>query len=115
MFGIAAKWADRYNTVWYGLPNAAFREHVENLRAACEKIGRDPAEIEISAGLTVVDEGRARTRTDEDWLLEDAQVLADAFAQWQDAGVSELMCRPEGATPESVEAIARAAELFRAR
>jgi alkanesulfonate monooxygenase SsuD/methylene tetrahydromethanopterin reductase-like flavin-dependent oxidoreductase (luciferase family) len=114
MFRLAAQWADRYNTVWYGLPNGEFEEHVTNLRAACEKIGRDPEEIEVSAGLTVLDEKQARTREPGNWLHLDANELADAFAVWSEKGVSEVMCRPEAASPQSVEVIARAAESFRA-
>jgi alkanesulfonate monooxygenase SsuD/methylene tetrahydromethanopterin reductase-like flavin-dependent oxidoreductase (luciferase family) len=115
MFGIAARWADRYNTVWFGLPDAEFDGHVSSLRAACDKIGRDAGEIEVSAGLTVLNEERASARPGkEGWLLEDPDVLADAFAAWREKGVVELMCRPDDATPRSVEVIARAAEIFRA-
>ena len=114
MMRLAAQWADRYNTVWYGRPNDEFHTDVDNLRAACQTRGRDAGEIEISAGLGVLDGQAAAHRSDRDWLTDDPAQIADAFAEWQAQGVAEVMCRPDPASPAMVEAIVGAAEKFRA-
>jgi alkanesulfonate monooxygenase SsuD/methylene tetrahydromethanopterin reductase-like flavin-dependent oxidoreductase (luciferase family) len=113
MMRLAAQWADRYNTVWYGRPNDAFTNDVDHLRRACEERGRDPAEIEISAGLNVLDREVGGRRTDDDWLGDDPADLAGALAEWRDKGVDEVMCRPDPASPAMVDAVVRAAELMR--
>jgi alkanesulfonate monooxygenase SsuD/methylene tetrahydromethanopterin reductase-like flavin-dependent oxidoreductase (luciferase family) len=113
MMRLTAQWADRYNTVWYGRPNDGFAEDVRNLRAACAAIGRDPAEIEISAGLEVVDDEMASRRPGSDHLRDSSAEIAEAFAAWHAEGVAEVMCRPAPATPAMVEKVIRAAEIFR--
>jgi len=112
MMRLAAQWADRYNTVWYGLPNDEFRTDVDNLRAACEARGRDPSEIEVSAGLTLLDSDAAATRIDSDFLTGPAEALAEGLAAWRDAGVAEVMCRPEASTPAMAELVIRAKEML---
>lgn len=112
MMRLTAQWADRYNTVWYGRPNDKFDEDVAHLRAACDRQGRDAAEIEVSAGLTILDDTTSVGRAAGTWLSDDPAALADAFGEWQTEGVAELMCRPEPAAPRMVEAIVRAAEMF---
>jgi alkanesulfonate monooxygenase SsuD/methylene tetrahydromethanopterin reductase-like flavin-dependent oxidoreductase (luciferase family) len=113
MMALAAQWADRYNTVWYGLPNDGFAKDVANLLAACEKRGRDPAEIEVSTGLMVLDDEVGTRQTNSDWLASEPAAIADALAAWRDEGVAEVMCRPDPATPQMLEHIIRAAEMFR--
>ncbi len=46
---LAAKWADHWNFPDYDRDVAAFETRVVRLRSLCAEIGRDPAEIEISA------------------------------------------------------------------
>jgi alkanesulfonate monooxygenase SsuD/methylene tetrahydromethanopterin reductase-like flavin-dependent oxidoreductase (luciferase family) len=111
---LAARHADRWNTAWYGEPSEPFWERREGLVAACRQVGRDPAEIEINVGLSVIDES---TLTDEDdrgrLLLAEPEVIADGFRAWQSQGVAEVMCRLDPATPEMVERVAEAARLVR--
>ena len=112
MMRLAAQWADRYNTVWYGLPNDEYRENVANLRTACEALGRDPNDIEISAGLTVLDSDAAAGRSDSDFLTGPPEALAEALAAWRNEGVAEVMCRPEPSTAAMYELIVRAREIL---
>lgn len=113
MLGLTAQWADRWNTVWYGRPNAKFDEDVRNLQLACADRGRDPAEIEVSAGLAICDDETAASRTDTNFLSGSPARIADAFAEWEAKGVAEIMCRLEPATVENAERVVRAAHGFR--
>ena len=113
MMKITARWADRFNTAWYGRPDDEYRGEIAKLRAACEAQGRQLADIHISVGLTVLSEERATGRTDS-FLTGSAEALADALALWRDEGVDEVICRPEPSTPEMYELIVRAAEMLRA-
>ena len=111
MMKITARWADRFNTAWYGRPDEEFRGEIDKLRAACAEVGRDPSEIEISAGLTVLNEERAAGRTDG-YLMGPPEALAEALAEWREEGVAEVMCRPEPSTPEMYELVVRAKEML---
>src|SRR5688572_11443024 len=55
MMSLIAKWADRWNSVWYGLPTDEFRDERANLQAACAEAGRDLSTIEVSVGIAVQD------------------------------------------------------------
>lgn len=114
MMTLAARWADRFNTVWYGRPADAFFEDRRNLEQACADIGRDPSEIEMTVGLNVVGEfvidgnpGRNNA------LSGPPEKIAEALAEWAGHGVGEVMCRIDPATPQMVERVARAADILR--
>ena len=64
MMGLIARWADRWNDVWFGLPTDEFRDNRERLVEACVAIGRDPSTIEVSAGIQIKDpaDGRQERR-----------------------------------------------------
>src|SRR6188508_852614 len=42
MMRLTAKWADRWNSVWYGLPTDQFRDERADLNAALAAAGREP-------------------------------------------------------------------------
>jgi len=113
MMKLTARWADRFNTAWYGRPDDKFRAEVAKLRSACAEVGRDPAEIEVSAGVTLLDDAIAATRQGDQFVTGPAEKLAEALAAWRDEGVAEVMCRPEPATAPMYELVARAAEILR--
>lgn len=50
LLDLVAAHADGWNTVWQMTP-AAYRERLDVLHRACERHGRDPAEISLSLGL----------------------------------------------------------------
>src|SRR5579884_1413612 len=52
MMELAARYADAYNTAWHKDPKEVAAKRDE-LYAACERVGRDPATIELTAGITV--------------------------------------------------------------
>ncbi|CAN5816717.1 hypothetical protein BH24CHL6_BH24CHL6_17130 [soil metagenome] len=115
MHRLSARYADRWNTAWYGHPAEPFWERRDGLYAACRQIGRDLHEIEINVGVDVVDGPQAGAESDLDRrLLAEPSALAEGLAAWQEQGVAEVMCRLDPATAQMVERVARAAESVRA-
>jgi alkanesulfonate monooxygenase SsuD/methylene tetrahydromethanopterin reductase-like flavin-dependent oxidoreductase (luciferase family) len=110
MMRLTAQWADRWNSVWYGLPTYEFRSEREGLARACTKAGREPTAIEATVGVVVRED--ATTNNDEQ-LAAQADRLADGFAAWRAEGVGEVICRMEPASPALVETVVRAAESLR--
>ena len=112
MLGLIARHADRWNSVWYGLPTDEFRDERRRLEEACVGIGRDPKEIEVSAGIQIVDPAAASENGSES-VVGDAEHIADAFRAWEAEGVAEVMCRLEPPSMAVVEEIAEAARQLR--
>ncbi len=108
MMGLTARWADRWNSVWYGMPTDEFRDERSDLVAACEAIGRDPASIEVSAGLAVVDQEKP-----DEGLGGSVSEIAEGLHAWKEEGVTEVMCRMEPSSVELVERIMDAAQQVR--
>jgi alkanesulfonate monooxygenase SsuD/methylene tetrahydromethanopterin reductase-like flavin-dependent oxidoreductase (luciferase family) len=107
MLSLVARHADRWNSVWYGLPTDEFRAERSNLEQACAAIERDPKEIEVSAGLQVsADSGQPN---DDEFLYGSVDQIADGLGKWRDEGVEEVICRLEPPSVELVNRIMKAA------
>jgi probable F420-dependent oxidoreductase len=52
MLEIVARHADAWNTAWHGEPDSV-RAPLERIRAVCEKVGRDPATLDITASVAL--------------------------------------------------------------
>jgi alkanesulfonate monooxygenase SsuD/methylene tetrahydromethanopterin reductase-like flavin-dependent oxidoreductase (luciferase family) len=107
MMGLIARWADRWNSVWYGLPDDDFRKERSDLVEACRAAGRDPAEIEVSAGIAVAD-AHHRSLSWPFGAADEVSAIVDVFAAWREEGVQEVMCRMEPPSMQMIETIARA-------
>lgn len=53
LLGVVARAADGWNAVWAWTPEA-YQERLRTLRAACERVGRDPGTVWLSLGLTTL-------------------------------------------------------------
>jgi alkanesulfonate monooxygenase SsuD/methylene tetrahydromethanopterin reductase-like flavin-dependent oxidoreductase (luciferase family) len=68
---LTARVADGWNLAWFGSDPEPFRRKLEELHRACADVGRNPAEIEVSAGILSLplaegeDEGAAFARVQE--------------------------------------------------
>ncbi len=110
---VVANHADGWNTVWAWTFDA-YAERAATLDRACDRIGRDPSEIERSLGLyTLVGEGRVdlerrfrrlKAATPpgvidgmslEEWkagrLVGTVEEVREQLAQWRSLGVSVLI------------------------
>lgn len=113
MMSLAARWADRWNSVWYGLPTDEFRTERNDLRAACAAAGRDPAAIEVSAGLVVHDPALGASTNGPDGLVGTIDQLAEGLAAWRAEGVTEVMCSMRDPSVALAKTIAQAAQVVR--
>lgn len=126
LLGVVARHADGWNTCWAIAPET-YRQRLDVLARACERVGRDPATVRRSLGLyTLVGEDAAdlQRRFDRLVALSPTGVLAgqtlETFREgrlvgtvqevremvdaWRDLGVEEIICGL-GAVPFQASAL----------
>ncbi len=105
---LAARWADEYNVLHVD-PQTAARSR-DNLRAACEAIGRDPATLRLSmmSGFVIgADEADLRARAERlaerqgspvdldelaaSWIVGTPDRVIERLGEYADAGVGRVM------------------------
>jgi alkanesulfonate monooxygenase SsuD/methylene tetrahydromethanopterin reductase-like flavin-dependent oxidoreductase (luciferase family) len=116
MMRIVARWADAWNGAWAGRPDdPVLAGRNAELDRACEAIGRDPATLERTAGVSVrfpdADLPGPTGNRDKD-LMGDAHAIAAGLSAFADAGYGHLMIWPEPMTLASVERIGEALRLL---
>ncbi len=115
MLRLTARYADAWNTAWIG-DAAVFTERVAELRAACDEVGRDIAEIALTAGVSVEVGEPASDRSDEDRrgsLRGGVAEIAEGLQGFKDAGCAHVIASLNAVNAETIETLARAAEQMR--
>jgi alkanesulfonate monooxygenase SsuD/methylene tetrahydromethanopterin reductase-like flavin-dependent oxidoreductase (luciferase family) len=117
MLELVARHADAWNLAWFGLPDERLARVRGELTAACERVGRDPATLTITVGVTV--RYPAATAGDtpaptSPGLSGTAEDIAAGLRAHEGAGAEHLIASLEPCTPETVAAFVEAVERFRA-
>jgi alkanesulfonate monooxygenase SsuD/methylene tetrahydromethanopterin reductase-like flavin-dependent oxidoreductase (luciferase family) len=123
MLELTARHADAWNLAWFGEPDERLAAARGDLEAACARVGRDPATLDITVGITVrypdltppradgttppPPEGKALTGDEDD--------VARGLAAHADLGTDHLIVAVEPATPAAIRRFAAAVERFRAQ
>jgi probable F420-dependent oxidoreductase len=112
MLRLTARYADAWNTAWFGFPNERSASRMADIRAACEAEGRDPATLELTVGVSVdTGEGEAGITTPADALPSDASEIARAFDAWRDLGVGTVQMSLKAVDEASVDLLLEARRL----
>jgi probable F420-dependent oxidoreductase len=116
MLELVARHADQWNAAWYGLPEEAheLRERLANLSTALETAGRDPATLELTAGIFVAFEG-AGDDTPKRAIRGSTEEVASALAGYEELGISHVIAHVYPRTADAVSGLAEAAALARDR
>jgi alkanesulfonate monooxygenase SsuD/methylene tetrahydromethanopterin reductase-like flavin-dependent oxidoreductase (luciferase family) len=107
MLRLTARWADQWQTAWFGSPDERFRDRRARLRAACEAEGRDPATLVETVGVEVGGEPSGRSPGWRHVPLEVA-AIEDALGAWSEEGVDHLQVVVEPATRDSYDTLLEA-------
>jgi alkanesulfonate monooxygenase SsuD/methylene tetrahydromethanopterin reductase-like flavin-dependent oxidoreductase (luciferase family) len=119
MLELTARHADAWNLAWFGLPDEPLARVRGELMDACRRVGRDPATLGITVGVTVRypasgEPGTAEVGASSPGLHGTPDEIADGLAAHAALGTDHLIAALEPCTVETVEAFARAVALFRA-
>ena len=129
MLELTARHADAWNLAWFGLPDERLARVREELAQACERVGRDPATLGITVGITVrypeLATTELATATKDPAPTEPAASTSPALSGTPDeiaagltahaaAGADHLIAALEPATPATLAAFAQAVARYRA-
>jgi alkanesulfonate monooxygenase SsuD/methylene tetrahydromethanopterin reductase-like flavin-dependent oxidoreductase (luciferase family) len=111
MLSLTARYADAWQTAWYGLPDERWSARREAFAGACSAEGRDPKTIERTVGVTIdgEDDPHGRSAT----LSLDAQAIADGLAAWAAEGVDHIQLGMMTSTPVTFEIALDGVDRFR--
>lgn len=115
MLGLTARWADAWNTAWYGAPSERLTTFLAALDDALEAAGRPSDELTRTVGIDVVDRDQP-TGPDVSprALAGDMDELVAALRAYADLGIGHLMVGLEPMTARSVERLGEAVRRARA-
>jgi alkanesulfonate monooxygenase SsuD/methylene tetrahydromethanopterin reductase-like flavin-dependent oxidoreductase (luciferase family) len=106
MMKLTAKWADAWNTAWFGGVDDLVRQRLADLDAACDAVGRDRSEIRRTIGIRVFDPGE---RGDDARSTDaDAAGLADIFDELEGAGFADAIVWSISKSPAAIDRIGEA-------
>jgi alkanesulfonate monooxygenase SsuD/methylene tetrahydromethanopterin reductase-like flavin-dependent oxidoreductase (luciferase family) len=113
MLDLTARWADAWNTAWFGEVDDTLRERLADLHAACERVKRDPTTIRRTVGIRVREPGEPG----DDGKSTDADVagLADVFDEHAALGFADAIVWSLSKTSGALERIADARRIHLGR
>lgn len=118
MLGLTARHADAWNLAWFGLPDERLAGVKAELLAACDRVGRDPATMSFTVGVTVrypppgssVD---PTTPPPGPALVGTVEDVAAGLRAHAELGADHLIAALEPCTPETVTIFSAAVARFR--
>lgn len=117
MMRIVARHADAWNGAWAGSPqDPVLTARMAELDQACREVGRDPASLERTAGVSVrypeaTLPGPTGDRARD--LMGDSAVVAAGLRAFAEAGYSHLMIWLEPMSETALDRLAEAVALLR--
>ena len=115
MLKLTAQYADSWNTAWLGDAAALDRPQAD-LQAACAAVGRDPATLGVTVGLSVAYPAAAdATPSDEPAkaLTGRPEEVARSLRDYERRGVRHVICGLDNPNSEAIQWLAQVATAFR--
>jgi len=109
MLDLTARWADAWNTAWYGGPDRELADAVAALDVALAAAGRDPASMVRTVGMVVRDPEQPPVAEPEpDAFTGPVEALATMLRSCRALGIDHLIVGLEPISERSVERLAEA-------
>jgi alkanesulfonate monooxygenase SsuD/methylene tetrahydromethanopterin reductase-like flavin-dependent oxidoreductase (luciferase family) len=112
MLRLTARYADAWNTAWFGLPDDRLRQRLAALETALENEGRDPATLRRTVGVEVVDERLTNSDVADARLAASIDDLARAIDMYEALAFDDLIARLEPMNERSLDRLAAALRLL---
>ncbi|GAA1603923.1 LLM class F420-dependent oxidoreductase [Kribbella sancticallisti] len=112
MLELTAKWADSWNTAWFGAPNDELDQRLGSITDALAAAGRPDDEVSRTVGITVRDPDQPPVAEPEANAIEGTVAeLAETIRSYESRGVEHLIAGLEPNTTRSVARLAEAKKL----
>ncbi len=110
MLRLTARYADAWNTAWYGAPDEQLAEQLAALDGAIEAEGRDGRTLMRTVGMIVVDPDHAIPDAEDEEASFSGSVdeLARAIGEYETLGIDHLIIVLQPMTERSIERLALA-------
>ena len=118
MLELTARYADVWNEAWFGPRDERWARLCRDLDAACRAVGRDPATLERTVGVSVRmsdllprSAGGVAPDSREPALSGDVDKIAAGIAAYAADGTGQLIAALEPKTPAAIERLSEAARV----
>jgi alkanesulfonate monooxygenase SsuD/methylene tetrahydromethanopterin reductase-like flavin-dependent oxidoreductase (luciferase family) len=110
MLGLTARYADAWNTAWYGLPDERLQKRNADFDAALEAEDRDPGSIRRTVGVEFVDPRAANTDDRTQTAISSVEQLVAAMGAYEALAFDDLILGLRPPTRRSLDDLAAALE-----
>jgi alkanesulfonate monooxygenase SsuD/methylene tetrahydromethanopterin reductase-like flavin-dependent oxidoreductase (luciferase family) len=111
MLRLTARYADLWQTAWFGLPDGRWRQRHADFLEACAAEGRDPATVGLTVGVEV---GSPPGDGPYTALPLDVTAIAEGLATWREEGVGHVQIALAEATAATFDTCLEAIDRLRA-
>jgi probable F420-dependent oxidoreductase len=111
MLRLTARYADAWNTAWFGVPDERLRQRMDELARACDEEGRDPATLRHTVGLEIADPSAADAGGRDLTFRGSADELAKALDAFEGLGFADAVAVLQPMTERSLDHLAGAIAL----
>jgi probable F420-dependent oxidoreductase len=112
MMRAVARHADLWNGAWYASPHdPVLLQRVADLERGAREVGRDPASIRRTVGVSVRYPDAGPPEGPRQWLTGSPEQIAEGLRRFEDAGYEHAIVWLEPMTAASVRELARAVRL----
>lgn len=108
MLRTIARYADAWNTVWHGTPDAIVNQ-MAAVDAACAEVGRDPQTLVRTAGGNIFMPGNTGRRPNP--ITGSDEEIAATIVRFRDLGITHFVAGLDACTPRNLERFGRIIEL----
>jgi probable F420-dependent oxidoreductase len=117
MLRLAAQHADAWNTAWFGMPDDRLERRLSDFREACAAVGREPASVELTVGVTVkADAGDDSGRPGAPAALTARPgAVADALHAYASLGIGHVQLDVQPATGATFSVVLDGLARYRSR
>ncbi|HEX3326793.1 MAG TPA: LLM class flavin-dependent oxidoreductase [Actinomycetota bacterium] len=112
MLRLTARYADAWNTAWFGTPTDELMRRVGDLDSALQAEGRDPHSLRRTVGMTVRDPDQT-TEEDPNTFGGSVDELAGTIDAYEKIGFDDIIAGVEPMTERSLDRLGQAMELRR--
>jgi probable F420-dependent oxidoreductase len=115
IFRLTARFADAWNTAWYGFPDDRLRGQMARLDSALAAEGREPSGMRRTVGVFVFEQDSAGARGESEGFRGSVEELAGLLEAYADLGVDDIIVGLHPRDESSLERLCEAVRLRRER